>query len=200
MRIPFVKSFVGLLTIAVLLGTTNLSVFAESDADAVDETCCAYPNMETEREMVRENAIYESIDEFRHKVTGTAEDSVLCYNCSWGDNIPVPGEVTMEEEHEFADGVCEYCGYACLHPDTVLNVGRDIVSYEQLDGGYHNQIFRSYEVNLCKVCRVQQGDKRPAAETGSEKDFHYFDEDGECLDCGYSGECAHVNSNTRCML
>lgn len=190
-----VKRFYMMIWLAALALAAGMSA-----AQAEQDACCLYPNLFTERELAYEDRTYQATDEYRHVVTGQAEDYVRCLNCGWGDVIFVAEEISETEEHDFYSGVCEYCGFECWHPDieTVRVADYDFwtgignITYEPLDAAHHVRTEMQLEYERCTVCNEKLSEDRPVPEPVTATEYHYF-EDGECWECGYSGECVHAN-------
>lgn len=76
---------------------------------------------------------------------------------------------SIEEPHEFVNGVCSVCGYACK-----LKV---VTTYPQKDENGH------IKAEYCSVCNLNEVSNKP----------HDYDTSGKCKECGYY--CKHPNAS-----
>ncbi len=109
----------------------------------------------------------------------TVSDDVTCYPSYYCKTcgMQFDNETSMDEDHEYENGVCSKCGHACVH-----DIG---VNFSSNDDGTHNEIERS-----CGYCGIQFDDI-----VGISCDI---EGDGFCDDCGYA--CSHVWEDGICTV
>ena len=160
------------------------------------QNTCKHENTDNIMEWADDNLVYEPINSIFHQVTGESNTYAFCFDC--GEVLsPVEnlGVITLEEPHDYLDGICRQCGYknTCSHENTYETwrwASWNSFTYEPFDEKTHNATAECYTYIVCGDC----GTELSRSEKTSLKTVqynHYFI-DGICRDCGYSSNpCSH---------
>lgn len=130
--------------------TEKMNLFIQSGED----TCMACGKCMH----VFKKANYSADDEYHTK-------QEICKNSKCNKTV----STSEKENHNFANGVCSVCGYACK-----LKV---VTTYPQKDENGH------VKAESCSVCKLNK----------VSKEAHNYDASGKCKDCGYY--CKHPNAS-----
>lgn len=154
---------------------------------------CAHKNTETSVELWGGNYENECKDvgsDAYHEVTGRSTVVTTCKDC--GAQISTkPGEIaTWNNEHDYVDGVCTFCGHvnACKHEHTINGEGilRGWNISDIGDSKQHQITGGLYKYTWCNDCNTYIAKQLIDAD-GKMMEDHRF-ENGACIFCGYKAE------------
>ena len=137
------------------------------------------------------DAVYESVDNLYHKITGAGFRAVFCEVCGQQMEWEELGEMTKEDYHYYVDGVCVNCGHVndCQHKNTSDSVIWDDVSklrYSVSNDNQHRITGPGTVYTYCPDCNTTI--KVEHRETVAYGD-HWFD-GTVCRLCGYDRAAA----------
>ena len=159
---------------------------------------CLHEDTYVEYSGYGDDAVYESIDNREHRISGKVTKNTYCCDCGVLVSSEEIENYDGTEDHEYDDeGVCIYCKHknTCTHEDTEkwLEFGED-ATYTPENDKYHLASGSAYEVISCDDCgkilsKEFVGEK-------SEEQWHDYDTKGICRICGYENQCEHENKFT----
>lgn len=151
---------------------------------------CAHKQLKREySEIEKEWAVDNKDGTHTWHVTQHYQD--ICQKCGKVAATGIEETVGQPEKHLFDEtGLCEGCGYQCLHVEFDHQLGTEILSQVCQDNGdgTHTTTNTVAFKDVCKECGilVKEGTEDAAQPAAA----HVFDEKGVCKDCGYA--CPHT--------
>ncbi len=159
---------------------------------------CAHTNTDV-NEYISGERTYEAIDNVNHYVKGELWQETYCSDCRWWmPGVKVSDSGSIEQRHDYDEaGKCEDCGHVntCTHANTEANeyISGDR-TYTPVSNKYHNVNGELWQESYCNDCkRWLPGVK--VSDSGSVEEWHDYDENGKCEDCGHVNTCTHPNMN-----
>ena len=158
---------------------------------------CAHENIKTYEPHNRPEGTVTDNGDGTHTGVFDVVQSRKCLDCGeWLNVLIVSSNVTLTEEHDYYEGVCEACGAAnpCEHKNTETFEGystKGVVT--PVDAKTHKGIYDILEIVECRDCGEVVS--RTVVESNVEQTREHNYEDGVCWQCGYENTCKHPSGS-----